>query len=251
MEQKFKLPTETITLPSKGLLYPAENPLSKGEIEMSYMSAKHEDILTNMNYIKNGTAIDKLLQALVVTPINFDDLIVGDKNAILIAARILGYGKDYTFKYEDKPYTVDLSKLEPKSLDPNIFSERNKFKFTLPVSENEVVFKLLNEKDEAKVDEEVAGLKKLNKDSNPSITTRLKHMIVSVNGDEDKTNIKNFVDNFMLAADSRALRNYAIQITPDITMKFTAVNSNGVEEDVDIPIGITFFYPDFEWGSSY
>ena len=92
----------------------------------------------------------------------------------------------------------------------------------------------------------VSLVKKLNKDSNPTITTRLKHMIVSVNGDEDKTNIKNFVDNFMLAADSRALRNYALEINPDIEMKFTAVNDNGVEEDVDIPIGITFFYPDFE-----
>ena len=99
MESKFKLPTETITLPSKGLLYPKDNPLSSGEIEMSYMTAKHEDILTNANYIKNGTAIDKLLEALIVTPINFNDLIIGDKNAILIAARILGYGKDYTFNF--------------------------------------------------------------------------------------------------------------------------------------------------------
>ena len=93
MESKFKLPTETITLPSKGLLYPKDNPLSKGEIEMSYMSAKHEDILTNSNYIQNGTVIDKLLQALIVSPIDFNTLLVGDKNALLFAARILGYGK--------------------------------------------------------------------------------------------------------------------------------------------------------------
>jgi len=245
-ETKFKFPTETIELPSKGLLYPTDHPLANGTVEMKYMTAREEDILTNPNYIEKGIIVEKLLQSLLITKVDLNEFFTGDKNAIMLAARILGYGKDYTFKYGDKPYTVDLSKLDPKPLDPNIFSERNKFKFTLPVSENEVVFKLLNEKDEAKIDEEVIGLKKLNRDSNSSITTRLKHMIVSVNGDEDKTNIKNFVDNFMLAADSRALRNYAIQITPDITMKFTAVNNNGVEEDVDIPIGITFFYPDFE-----
>jgi len=243
---EIKFPTEVIELPSKGLLYPADHPLAKGTVEMKYMTAREEDILTNPNYIEKGLVVEKLLQSLLVTKVDLNEFFTGDKNALMIAARILGYGKDYTFKYEGKPYTVDLSKLEPKFLDSTIFSERNKFKFTLPTSGNEIEFKLLNEKDEAKVDEEVTGLKKINKDSNPTITTRLKHMIVSVNGDEDKTNIKNFVDNFMLAADSRALRNYAIQINPDIEMKFTAVNDNGVEEDVDIPIGITFFYPDFE-----
>ena len=243
---ELKFPTEVIELPSKGLLYPADHPLATGTVEMKYMTAREEDILTNPNYIEKGLVVEKLLQSLLITKVDLNEFFTGDKNALMIAARILGYGKDYTFKYDGKPYTVDLSKLEPKSLDSNIFSERNRFKFTLPVSGNEIIFKLLNEKDETKVDEEVTGLKKLNKDSNPTITTRLKHMIVSVNGDEDKTNIKNFVDNFMLAVDSRALRNYALEINPDIEMKFTAVNDNGVEEDVDIPIGITFFYPDFE-----
>ena len=243
---ELKFPTEVIELPSKGLLYPADHPLAKGTVEMKYMTAREEDILTNPNYIEKGLVVEKLLQSLLITEVNLNEFFTGDKNALMVAARILGYGKDYTFKYDGKSYTVDLSKLESKPLDPNIFSDRNRFKFTLPVSENEVVFKLLNEKDEVKVDEEVTGLKKINKDSNPTITTRLKHMIISVNGDEDKTNIKNFVDNYMLAADSRALRNYALQITPDIELKFTATNADGVEEDVDIPIGITFFYPDFE-----
>ena len=87
MESKFKLPTETITLPSKGLLYPKDNPLSSGEIEMSYMSAKHEDILTNINFIKNGTVIDKLLQELIVTPINYNELLSGDKDANRLSPR--------------------------------------------------------------------------------------------------------------------------------------------------------------------
>ena len=92
MEQKHQFPTEEVTLPSKGLLYPKESPLSKGVIEIKYMTAKEEDILTNQNYIQKGTVIDKLLQSLIVTPIDYNDLLTGDKNAILIAARILGYG---------------------------------------------------------------------------------------------------------------------------------------------------------------
>jgi len=91
-------PTEEVTLPSKGLVYPEGNPLSKGVIEMKYMTAREEDILTNESFIKKGIVIDKLLQSLIVTPINYNDLISGDKNAIMIAARVLGYGKDYTFE---------------------------------------------------------------------------------------------------------------------------------------------------------
>ena len=96
-ESKFKFPTEVIDLPSKGVLYPKDNPLSSGKIEMKYMTAREEDILTNQNYIKNGTVIDELLKALIVSKINYNDLITGDKNAIMLAARVLGYGKDYTF----------------------------------------------------------------------------------------------------------------------------------------------------------
>ena len=82
-ESKFKFPTEVIDLPSKGLLYPKENPLSSGKVEMKYMTAREEDILTNQNYIKNGTVIDELLKSLIITKINYNDLVVGDKNAIM------------------------------------------------------------------------------------------------------------------------------------------------------------------------
>jgi hypothetical protein len=123
----LKIPTETVTLPSKGLVYPETSLLSKGEIEMRYMSAKDEDILTNINFIKQGTAIDKLLKSLIVTPIDIDDMVLGDKNAILFAARILGYGKDYSFKFrnestgKDEEYTVDLTQLKEKEIDENLF----------------------------------------------------------------------------------------------------------------------------------
>ena len=104
MENQFTLPTETVELPSKGLLYPEESPLSSGNIEISYMSAKEEDILTNQSYIKEGTAIDKLLRSVIKTPINYNDLLIGDKNAIMIATRILGYGKDYEFRFREETH---------------------------------------------------------------------------------------------------------------------------------------------------
>ena len=110
---ELKLPTEKVMLPSKGLLYPKESPLSKGEVEMKYMTAKEEDILTNINFIRQGTVVDKLLQSLIITPINYDDLLIGDKNAILISSRILAYGPEYnvtiTDPNENEP--VDLAGL--------------------------------------------------------------------------------------------------------------------------------------------
>ena len=106
--QKPKFPTEMVELPSKGWLYPEENPLSSGKVEIKYMTAKEEDILSNQNYISQGTVIDKLLQSLIVTKINYSDLLIGDKNAILVAARILGYGQDYEFNYDGRTAVADL-----------------------------------------------------------------------------------------------------------------------------------------------
>ena len=77
-ENKTMFPTEEVSLPSKGLIYPADNPLAKGSVEMKYMTAKEEDILTNETYIKKGTVIDKLLQALIVNKeIDYNDLLIG------------------------------------------------------------------------------------------------------------------------------------------------------------------------------
>jgi hypothetical protein len=251
MESKFKLPTETITLPSKGLLYSAENPLSKGEIEMSYMSAKHEDILTNVNYIKNGTAIDKLLQALVVTPINFDDLIIGDKNAILIAARILGYGKDYPIRFyntstrAEDDYTIDLTTLNEKVIDQSLFtSGKNEFEFTLPQSKNNITFKFLTGADEKKITQELNGLKKLYPNDSFDLTTRLKYMITSVEGSRETKDIREFVDNYLTAQDSRAFREYYSKVMPDIDLDITIEKDGYTQEGVTIPIGINFFWPD-------
>jgi hypothetical protein len=250
MESKFKLPTETITLPSKGLLYPKENPLSKGEIEMSYMSAKHEDILTNSNYIKNGTVIDKLLQALIVTPIDFNDLLVGDKNALLFAARILGYGKDYPIQFYNtstkqvEDYTVDLTELKEKSIDETLITPGvNEFSFTLPQSNNLVTFKILTHGDERKIEQETKGLKKLYPNDSFDVTTRLKYIITSVEGLRETKDIREFIDTALTAQDSRSLREYYSKVTPDVDTVITIEKDGYTQEGVDIPIGINFFWP--------
>lgn len=243
MEQKHKFPTEMVDLPSKGLLYPQDSALASGQVEMKYMTAREEDILTNQNYIQNGTVIDKLLQSLIVSPINYGELLVGDKNAILIASRILGYGKDYEFDYLGEKQIVDLSEVKHKQVDETLFkSGENSFKYETLTTKTKITFKLLTHADELAIDQEVKGLKKLNKDSSAELSTRLKRLITSVEGDATQGTIRDFVDNFLLARDARAFREYVKSIQPDVDLKFYP--ENGPDGGVDIPIGVTFLWPD-------
>jgi hypothetical protein len=238
----FNLPTETIELPSKGLLYPEGHPLSEGTIEIKYMTAKEEDILTNQNYISNGTVLDKLLKSLIVTKFNYDDLVIGDKNAIMIAARILGYGAEYKFTYNGVEEVVDLSKIENKPLDESLYIKgKNEFSFDLPSSNNEITFKFLTHGDESKINQELEGLKKLKKDESPELTTRLKYMITSINGNRDSKTIREFVDQAFLARDARAFREFINKIQPDVDLTFFPSSSN---KSISLPIGINFFWPD-------
>jgi hypothetical protein len=244
MEQTQKFPTEIVDLPSKGKLYPKDSPLSSGTIEMKYMTAKEEDILTNQNYIEKGIVIDKLIKALIVDKsIDYNLLLVGDKNALLIAARILGYGKDYEFEYQGEKHLIDLSLLNNKELHKDLLEATvNSFSYTLPTMNKNVTFKLLSHGDETKIDQEIKGLKKINKESSAELSTRLKHMITSVEGEEDKKNVRQFVDTQFLARDSRAFRNYLRDFQPDVDMKFYP--ENGPDGGVDIPIGVNFLWPD-------
>ncbi len=242
-ENKFKFPTETIELPSKGLVYPKDNPLSSGKIEMKYMTAKEEDILSNQSYISNGTVIDKLLKSLIVSKINYQDLIVGDKNAIMVAARVLGYGKDYEFDYKGERVTVDLSTLDNKPFDEAISQGQNEFTFTLPQSGAIISYKLLTHKDEMAIEAELRGLKKINKNASPEVSTRMKYMILSVNGDDDKKTIREFVDTYFLAQDARAFRKHIKEHQPDVELTTQVELSDGME-DIEIPITVNFFWPD-------
>jgi hypothetical protein len=239
---EFKFPTEEIELPSKGLLYPKDNPLSSGKVELKYMTAREEDILTNQSYIEKGTVIDKLLQSLIVTKINYDDLVVGDKNAIMVAARVLGYGSDYEFFSLDKIHKVDLSSIESKEIDESLFKKGvNEFPFTLPFTETKITFKILTGYDEKKIQRELDGLAKIKKENLPELSTRLKYMITSVEGENDTKHIREFVDKALLARDSRALREHINNIQPDVDLSFFP---EGSKIKRSIPININFFWPD-------
>lgn len=240
---EFKFPTEVVELPSKGLVYPTDHILRSGKVEMKYMTAKEEDILSNQNFISKGIVLDKLLESLTLGKFNIKDLITGDKNAILVASRVLGYGKDYSFTYDGKEHTVDLSKIDNKPFDESLVSAKGTFNFILPNSGTTIEFKLLNDVDEEKIKQEIEGLKKLNKNSSTDVTTKLKHQITAVESNEDKIFIKEFIDQYLLASDSRALRLYIRLVSPDVNLS-TKVTIDGVEEDIEIPINLNFFWPD-------
>jgi len=239
---EFKFPTEEIELPSKGLVYSKDNPLSSGKIELKYMTAKEEDILSNQAYIENGTVLDKLLESVIISKIDIKDLIIGDKNAVLIATRILGYGSDYKITINNKQQTIDLSELENKEFDKSTMLEgKNEFSFTLPHSDIKITYKILDGHDEKKIERELKGLKKLNKNSSPEASTRLKYTLTSVNGETETKSIREFVDNYFLARDARAFRDHLRQTQPDVDLN--VILDSG--EEVTVPIGLSFFWPDF------
>ena len=242
-EPKFKFPTEVVELPSKGLVYPEDNPLSSGKVEMKYMTAREEDIITNANYIRKGIVIDKLLQSLIVSNINYNDLVVGDKNALLIAARVLGYGKDYQFTYRGEDHTVDLSTLENKEIKKKDFNHKNEFDYTLPHSKTQVTFQLMTQGIENKVDRELKGIAKLKKEVTPEMSTRMKYLIIAVDGDDDPKVVREFVDNYLLARDAKALRDHIVDFQPDVDFTYD-IEIDGELEEITIPITSNFFFPD-------
>jgi hypothetical protein len=247
-EKTYDFPTEVLDLPSGGKIYPKESPLSSGQITIKYMTAKEEDILASTNLIRKGIVLDKLFESIIVDNINPNDIIIGDKNAIVLATRLLGYGADYPISFyssktgEQIDAVVDLSKVQTKEVDTSIFNNKNEFEFTLPSNGKKITFKLLTHGDELAIQKDIDALEKLNKDSSFEITTRLRHMIKSVDGNNDISAISKFV-NGMLAKDSKAFRNYVKSISPDIDMVFTHIYEDGQTEVVPITMGVGFFWP--------
>ena len=253
-EEKRQFPTEVVDLPSKGLLYSKDSPLAGGTIELKYMTAKEEDILTSRNLIQKGIVLDKLLESVIVdTKVSLDDLLLGDKNAVMIATRILGYGKDYTVSIVDpssgekQEETFDLTSISDKEVDWDLFkSGKNEFEFDLPYSKVKLMFRLLSHKEEKEIDIELKAYKKFSKESGVTaeITTRLKKAIVSVDGDTSQKRVNEFVDNELLSRDSLALREHLILITPDVDMSFTFTSEQtGEDTTMDIPLDVEFFWP--------
>lgn len=257
----YKFPTEIIELPSRGLVYPKDNPLSSGKVEMKYMTAKEEDILTTQSYIKDGSVLDRLFQSLIISngegqPIKYVDLIVGDKNAIMIAARILGYGKDYKVMVNDpfsdntQEETIDLTQFNNLEYDGSAQIElhKNEFEFKLPQSKRTITFMITTESKDRKVkhrlEEEKKRNRKLKNQTSSELTTRLKETILSVDGEYDTRLIENFVDNELFAQDSRALRNYIKEVSPDMDLMWEFISEEtGEGREMSLPIDLSFFWP--------
>lgn len=245
--------TEVVSLPSKGVLYPKDSILSTGQLNMKYMTAKEEDILTSQNLIKTGVVIDRLLQSLVVDNVDLGDLLIGDKNAVLIAARILAYGPAYEAEItcpscgSKTNQVIDISKFDEKSLEDGTYTPNtNEFYFDLPASKQRIGFRFLTSADEKIIEEELKGLKKLSKITgiDPDMTTRLRHIVTSVDGNSDPLVIRNFVDT-MLSRDSLAFRKHISSIMPDIDMTFNYECSNcgHNEPNLGMPMTVSFFWP--------
>ena len=244
-----KFPSEIIDLPSGGRLYSKEHPCSNGKIEIKYMTAKEEDILTSANLIKKGVVIDRLLDSLIITEnVKGDDLILGDKNAVMVAARILAYGPEYTCEVtnpntdETITHTFNLAECPFKNLPEDI--TENKFETTLPVSKKKITFKLLTGKDETAIQEELKASKKVGVGVSPELTTRLRYLITSVDGDNSQSVINDLAQN-MLARDSMYLRKEMRNVTPDIQLS-QEIEIGGDTVKVDIPMAVGFFWPDTE-----
>ena len=246
MAEEQKFPTEVIDLPSEGKLYPKDSPLSDGKIEIKYMTAKEEDILTSANLIKKGLAVDTLLNSLIVDKdIILDDLVLGDKNAVMVAARVLAYGPEYTCDIKDPNtgdtinYTFNLAECPFKKLPKGV--TENNFEVDLPISKKKVTFKILTGKEEKLIEKELASVKKLGTKVSPELTTRLRYVIASVDGDDSQPAVNSFVQN-MLARDSLFLRQELQKFSPDIEMK-QSIEIGGDVVEVDVPLTTEFFWP--------
>ena len=252
MATERKFPTEVIDLPSKGWYYEEGSLLASGQIELKYMTAKEEDILTSRNLIIKGVVFDRLLQSLIVDKdIDYSTLLTGDKNGIMIASRILAYGKDYKVSVRCKECgnttdtMVDLTSLEEKDVPKPEKQGENSFTYKLPNSGHVLTFKLLTQNDQDEIDAELRGYKKLGGDVDASVSTRLKYIITAVNGEDDKQQIREFVDNEFLTRDARAFRENYNRVNPDVDITFTfECKDCGEERSATMPIGIEFFWPD-------
>ena len=250
--ETYRFPTEEIDLPSRGHFYEPDSALSTGKLELKY-PAKEEDILTSQNLIKNGTVIDKFMQSIVVSKINYNDLLIGDKNALMVAGRILAYGSEYTFETvcpecAHKTQTmINLSEVKDREL---AFDKHTKgtqrFEMTLPASKRKIQYQLMTHGLERRVDDLLKIAKKKSKRSgvDPELTTRMKCCLTQVDGNDDQAYIDNFVDNEFLSRDSQAFRTEIKSITPDADMTFDfECQSCDYEEVSDFPITAGFFWP--------
>jgi len=247
-----RFPTEIINLPSQGWFYPADNPLSSGQLELKMMTAKEEDILTSPNLLKKGIALDRLFEAVVMNKtINVNDMLVCDRNSAFFALRRLAYGDQYDATFtcprcgKENTTTIDLSKMNSRPFEFEKYPKgQNAFQFKLLYSGKTVTFKLITKKDEDLIEAELAGMEKVSKEIRRGITTSLGHIITAIDGNTDQATIRRFVNEELASKDSLALRTHLREFTPDIdsTFHFTCNNCQ-LERTEETPIGVSFFWP--------
>jgi len=247
--KESKFPSEVVDLPSGGKIYGKESPLYSGKIEIKYMTAKEEDILTSANLIKKGAVLEKLMDSLILTPgVTTKDLILGDKNAIMVAIRILAYGPEYETEITSPTsgnkitHKFNLADCPFKDLPKDVDYSLNEFLFKLPIGKQAIKFKLITGIEDDRIDNELEAKKKIGHMITTGITSRLKHIIIDWDGETDTNKIGSLVEN-MLARDSIALRNEIARISPDIEMKQEVMFEEGDTVEVDIPLTVTFFWP--------
>jgi hypothetical protein len=257
------LPLERVDLPSKGLVYPESNLLSQGFIEILPPGARQEDILTNGNYLDKGNAVDKYLESILVTDVALDDMIPGDKDGFMLAARVLGLGKTYTTQVrldgKNEIVSFDLTSFKEREnwvtlegkdyVCPNgtIFAKGlNEFSYNLPEGKASIKFKLLTGKDQVELEAEESGMRKASPDYSADTSLFLKFSIIEVNGSRATGDIRKFVDNprelpqYMI----KELKKYIISVSPGYIWKADGVKANKeIVEDLPVPYTVDFFWP--------
>lgn len=248
----IEIPVDAVPLPSSGKLYSLNHPYHRAEhVEYKAMTAKEEDILMNAAFIKKGTVINELIKSCLINKaVDVNSLVSGDRNAIMIAIRISGYGRDYQTSFvcprceHKNDLHVDLANLDLKSLELNpVTPGENQFSFVLPVSNKRVTFKFLTGKEEEEAIKQAESRKKKGLLSSNTVTSRLMYSIVSIEGNDDPTYISKFVE-VMRAADSLALRKYIDDNEPGVNMEveFTCASCDYFDK-IQLPMGSNFFWP--------
>lgn len=246
------IPLETVPLPSSGKVYPQNTSLFNSEtIEIRSMTAREEDILTSRALLKKGTVITELIRScLVDRTVSPNDLLSGDRNALMVAIRITGYGPDYKAEIEctecgaKTHHEFNLAELPVRRLNIEPVTQgANLFEFVLPKSRKNVKFRFLTGRDEEEIMTTNEKQKKLGLSTESNVTTNLMHSIVSIDGVDDRAKISNFI-RMMPARDSLALRNYIKENEPGVLMKQeTSCSACGYSEEVTMPLGINFLWP--------
>ena len=251
----FVIPTEFVELPSGGKYYPPGHPLhGESAIEIKQMTAKEEDMLTSRTLLKKGVAIDRVISSLIMNKaIDPDSLYIGDRNAIIVATRVSGYGNDYSTKVTcpacgtNQEYSFDLNdaKVYTGDLDNTMAvtdMQNGTFEVTLPRTNVIVTFKLLTGTDEKRLIRGAEADKKQRQEH--AVTRQLASLIVAVNGDTGIDAIRYLIEN-MPSSDSRHLRLAYKSAAPNIDMtQHFECGECGHEQDMEVPLNADFFWPD-------